>query len=111
MDLWLDNEIETPTDPLDTVEAVITGDGRFMCQRAEDGDVHFSFNCSWGEIVGYFAYREELPALELQVERPLARRLDARLARVAVQRVVLVRVDAAVERLAEQVVRLTVLAL
>ncbi len=63
MDLWLDDESETPIDPLDTVEVVIAGDDRFMCQRAEDGDVHFSFKSSWGEIVGYFSYRHELPAL------------------------------------------------
>jgi hypothetical protein len=63
MDLWLDDGCETPIDPLDTVEVVIAGDDRFMCQRAEDGDVHFSFKCSWGEIVGYFSYRQELPAL------------------------------------------------
>jgi hypothetical protein len=63
MDLWLDDESETPTDPLDTVEAVLGQDDRFMCERAEDGDVHFSFKCSWGETVGYFSYRHELPAL------------------------------------------------
>ena len=63
MDLWLDDESETPTDPLDTVEAVIGQDDRFICERAEDGDVHFSFKCSWGETVGYFSYRHELPAL------------------------------------------------
>jgi hypothetical protein len=63
MDLWLDDESETPSDPLDTVEAVLGQDGRFMCERAADGDVHFSFKCSWGETVGYFAYRHELPAL------------------------------------------------
>jgi hypothetical protein len=63
MDLWLDDDSETPSDPLDTVEAVIGQDDRFMCERAEDGDVHFSFKCSWGETVGYFSYRHELPAL------------------------------------------------
>src|SRR6185436_4322537 len=63
MDLWLDNETETSTDPMDTVEAVISQDDRFQCERAEDGDVHFSFKCSSGETVGYFSYRHELPAL------------------------------------------------
>ena len=63
MDLWLDDGSATVTDPLDTVEAVIAGDERFTCNRAEDGDVHFSLKCSWGETVGYFSYREELPAL------------------------------------------------
>ncbi len=63
MDLWLDDEAETSTDPLDTVEAVIASDDRFRCERAQDGDVHFSFRCSWGESVGYFSYRHELPAL------------------------------------------------
>src|SRR5262245_6402802 len=63
MDLWLNDDSETPTDPLDTVEAVLGQDDRFQCERAEDGDVHFSFKCSWGETVGYFSYRHELPAL------------------------------------------------
>lgn len=63
MDLYLDDDAETPGDPLDTVEAVIGADDRFLCERAEDGDVHFSFKCSWGETVGYFSYRHELPAL------------------------------------------------
>jgi hypothetical protein len=43
MDLWLDDEIETSSDPLDTVENVIGADERFQCERAQDGDVHFSF--------------------------------------------------------------------
>ena len=63
MDLWLDDEIEQTSDPMDTVEAVLGSDDRFMCERAEDGDAHFSFKCSWGEMVGYFSYRHELPAL------------------------------------------------
>lgn len=63
MDLYLDDETEISGDPLDTVEAVIGADDRFLCERAEDGDVHFSFKCSWGETVGYFSYRHELPAL------------------------------------------------
>jgi hypothetical protein len=63
MDLWLDDEVETSTDPLDTVEAVLGADDRFQCERAQDGDVHFSFKCASGETVGYFSYRHELPAL------------------------------------------------
>jgi hypothetical protein len=63
MDLWLDDEIETSTDPLDTVENVLGADERFQSERAQDGDVHFSFKCSTGETVGYFSYRHELPAL------------------------------------------------
>jgi len=63
MDLWLDDEPEAAADPLDTVEAVIGSDDRFNCERAQDGDVHFSFRCHWGESVGYFSYRGELPAL------------------------------------------------
>ncbi|MGE0740652.1 MAG: YbjN domain-containing protein [Hyphomonadaceae bacterium] len=63
MDLWLDDETEVASDPMETVEGVISADERFQCERAEDGDVHFSFKCSWGESVGYFSYRHELPAL------------------------------------------------
>jgi len=63
MDLWLDDDVETPSDPLDTVESVLGADDRFTSERAEDGDVHFSFKCSSGETVGYFSYRHELPAL------------------------------------------------
>lgn len=63
MDLWLDDEAESATDPMEIVEAVIGSDERFACERAEDGDVHFSFRCPWGETVGYFSHRHELPAL------------------------------------------------
>ncbi len=63
MDLYLDDEIETSTDPMETVEAVLSADERFKCERADDGDVHFSFKCQLGETVGYFSYRHELPAL------------------------------------------------
>ena len=63
MDLSLDDELEDISDPLDTVEAVIASDDRFAAERAEDGDVHFSFKCAWGETAGYFSLREELPAL------------------------------------------------
>jgi hypothetical protein len=63
MDLWLDSEVETSTDPLDTVENILGADERFQSERAQDGDVHFSFKCSSGETVGYFSFRHELPAL------------------------------------------------
>jgi hypothetical protein len=63
MDLSLDDELDEVLDPLDVVEAVIATDERFACERAEDGDVHFSFKSAWGETIGYFSYRDELPAL------------------------------------------------
>ncbi len=81
MDLYLDDEVETSTDPMDTVEAVIASDDRFTSERAEDGDVHFSFKCNWGETVGYFSYREELPALlftlGFDIQAPVSRRTEA----------------------------------
>ena len=63
MDLYLDDDIDEAFDPMDTVEAVIGSDDRFMCERSEEGDVHFSFKSAWGETCGYFSFREELPAL------------------------------------------------
>jgi len=63
MDLFLDDEVEVAADPMETVEAVLGADDRFQCERAQDGDVHFSFKCASGETVGYFSYRHELPAL------------------------------------------------
>lgn len=81
MDLWLDDETETSMDPLDTVEAVISSDDRFKAERAEDGDVHFSFKCAFGETVGYFSYRGELPALlftlGFDLQAPASRRTEA----------------------------------
>ena len=81
MDLSLDDEIDEIADPMDTVEAVISSDDRFMCERAEDGDIHFSFKCSWGETAGYFSYREELPALlftlGFDIQAPASRRTEA----------------------------------
>lgn len=80
MDLWLDDEAETPSDPMETVEAVIGSDDRFVCERAEDGDIHFSFKTSWGESVGYFSYRHELPALlftlGFEIQAPESRRVE-----------------------------------
>lgn len=63
MDLYLDDEVGAATDPLDTVEAVLASDDRFTAERAEDGDVNFSFKCAWGETSGYFSFHAELPAL------------------------------------------------
>ena len=81
LDLWLDNEDETTSDPLETVEAVLGVDDRFQSERAEDGDVHFSFKCAWGETVGYFSHRHELPALlftlGFDIQAPVSRRVEA----------------------------------
>lgn len=81
MDLWIDDETETSSDPMDTVEAVISQDDRFQCERAEDGDLHFSFKCSLGETVGYFSFRHELPAmlftLGFDIQAPVSRRAEA----------------------------------
>jgi hypothetical protein len=81
MDLYLDDETEISGDPLDLVEAVIGSDDRFQRERAEDGDVHFSFKCAWGETVGYFSFRTELPALlftlGLDIQAPASRRTEA----------------------------------
>jgi hypothetical protein len=81
MDLYLDDEVDVGADPLETVEAVIGSDDRFTSERAEDGDIHFSFKCAWGETVGYFSYREELPALlftlGFDLQAPKSRRDEA----------------------------------
>ena len=78
MDLYLDDEVETVADPMETVESILESDDRFRCERAEDGDLHFSFKCSSGETVGYFSYREELPALlftlGFDIQAPASRR-------------------------------------
>jgi hypothetical protein len=63
MDLYLDDEAEISIDPMETVEMVIGSDDRFTFERAEDGDLHYAFKCAWGETVGYFSHRHELPAL------------------------------------------------
>jgi hypothetical protein len=81
MDLFLDDEVETEGDPLDTVESIIAQDDRFSHERADDGDLHFSFKCAYGETIGYFSFRPELPALlftlGLDLQAPKSRRLDA----------------------------------
>jgi len=81
MDLYLDDEVAEASDPMDMVEAVLASDDRFIAERAEDGDVHFSFKSAWGETAGYFSYRAELPALlftlGFDVQAPVSRRIDA----------------------------------
>ena len=81
MDLILDDEADIVIDPMDTVEAVIASDDRFNTERAEDGDLHFTFKCAWGEVAGYFSYRAELPAmlftLGLDLQAPVSRRDEA----------------------------------
>lgn len=81
MDLTLDDDIDELADPMDTVEAVIASDDRFACERAEDGDIHFSFKCAWGDTAGYFSYRDELPALlftlGFDLQAPPSRRVEA----------------------------------
>lgn len=81
MDLYLDDEIENTVDTIEMVEAVLASDDRFKSERAEDGDVHFSFAGGWGEVAGYFSYREELPALlftmGFDLQAPVSRRDEA----------------------------------
>ena len=44
MDLWISmTKSRLSSDPLETVETILCSDDRFKCERAEDGDVHFSF--------------------------------------------------------------------
>lgn len=63
MDLYLDEEAEAGDELMDVVEAVLQDDDRFAVERAEDGDVQFGFKGAWCEAVGYFSWREELPAM------------------------------------------------
>lgn len=81
MDLYLDDEVESTVDPMETVEAVLGADDRFKFERADDGDVHFSFKCALGETVGYFSHRHELPALlftlGFDLQAPVSRRAEA----------------------------------
>ena len=63
MDLYLDEEIEAGDELMDVVEAVLSDDDRFAVERADDGDVQFGFKGAWCEAVGYFSWREELPAM------------------------------------------------
>ncbi|HCK85346.1 MAG TPA: hypothetical protein DHW63_12745 [Hyphomonadaceae bacterium] len=81
MDLYLDDEAEISGDPLETVEAVISSDDRFQHERSEDGDLHFAFKSAWGETIGYFSFRQELPALlftlGFDIQAPNSRRVEA----------------------------------
>lgn len=81
MDLFLDDEVEVAADPMEIVEEVIAADDRFAAERAEDGDIHFSFKCSLGEMVGYFSHRHELPAvlftLGFDLQAPKSRFVEA----------------------------------
>lgn len=63
MDLYLDEEFEAAGEPMGVVEAVLADDDRFVYERTEDGDVQFGFRGAWCEAVGWFSWREELPAL------------------------------------------------
>jgi hypothetical protein len=79
--LDFDDDFEASGDPLDLVESVIGADDRFQSERAEDGDLHFSFKSAWGETVGYFSLRHELPALlftlGFDIQAPISRRSEA----------------------------------
>ncbi len=81
MDLSLEDDFDVALDPMEAVEAVIATDDRFACERAEDGDVHFSFKSAWCENFGYFSFRPELPALlftlGVDVQAPESRRGEA----------------------------------
>jgi hypothetical protein len=63
MNLNRDEEFEPIDDMLEVIEAVLADDSRFVHERAEDGDVQFGFRGPWCEAVGYFSWRDELPAL------------------------------------------------
>jgi len=78
MDLYLDEEAEAGDELMDVVEAVLQDDDRFACERAEDGDVQFGFKGTWCEAVGYFSWREELPAMLFTVSFGLVAEEDKR---------------------------------
>jgi hypothetical protein len=64
MDLSLDDDDGVfADDPLALAEAVMQDDARFDVERVDDQDLQFSFMAPWGEAVGFFSYREELPAI------------------------------------------------
>jgi hypothetical protein len=81
LDLYIDDDFETSSDPMDVVEAVIASDDRFIAERAEDGDVHFTFKSAWAEVAGYFSFRAELPALlftlGFEIQAPPSRYAEA----------------------------------
>ncbi|MDX2233076.1 MAG: YbjN domain-containing protein [Hyphomonadaceae bacterium] len=72
MDLYLDEEVEAGDELMDVVEAILQEDDRFVSERADDGDVQFGFKGAWCEAVGYFSWREELPAMLFTVSFGLA---------------------------------------
>jgi hypothetical protein len=64
MDLTLDDDDGAfADDPLALAEAVMQDDARFEVERIEEQDLQFSFHAPWGEAVGFFSYRSELPAI------------------------------------------------
>jgi hypothetical protein len=63
MDLGLEEEFVETGEPLDLVESVVACDDRFTTERLEENDLQFSFKAPWGEAVGFFSYRDELPAI------------------------------------------------
>ncbi|MDX2237903.1 MAG: YbjN domain-containing protein [Hyphomonadaceae bacterium] len=81
MDLYVDDESLDSADPLDVVEAIVASDDRFAVERADDGDVQFSFDGPWAGAAGYFSFREELPALlftlGFDLRAPMSRLGDA----------------------------------
>jgi hypothetical protein len=67
MDLpTLDDSVELD-DPIDLIEAVLASDDRFVAERGDDEDISFSARGAWSEITGFFAYRDELPALMMTI--------------------------------------------
>lgn len=69
--IFADEALESH-DPIDIVEAVIGSDDRFSSERIEDGDLSFSARGAWGEVSGFFSWREELPAILLTVSFDLS---------------------------------------
>jgi hypothetical protein len=69
------------SDPIDVVEAVVGSDQRFIAERGDDGDLTFSARGDWCDVVGFFSFREELPAVLLTVtfdlKAPEERRTEA----------------------------------
>jgi hypothetical protein len=67
MDLHDFDEAVELDDPIDLIEAVLNADDRFVAERGDDGDISFSARGAWSEITGFFAFREELPALMMTI--------------------------------------------
>lgn len=81
MDLSLEDDFVDSSEPLDLIEAVLGADDRLKVERIDDRDLQFSFNTCWGEAVGFFSFREELPAVlftfGLDLNAPAERRGEA----------------------------------